>query len=56
MADEVESYTSMALRWWAARIAPHGETCPCLPCADCRAYLGKPPVLQPIPRTVKRAS
>lgn len=48
MSQELESYATMAIRWWQARDRQHGRSCPCLPCADCRAYL-KLPALKPEP-------
>lgn len=57
MAREVKDYATMAWRWWAAGTAPHGEQCPCLPCADCRAFVGKKPLIGTrLPPQVRRVS
>jgi hypothetical protein len=37
------------------RPPPHGESCPCLPCADLRKFLGRPIKLRPL-RPTRRAS
>ena len=42
----VQSYASIGLRLWAEGKYPHGLVCPCLICADTRAYTGWP-VLSP---------
>ena len=34
----VTSYASVGLRLWSAHTKPHGALCPCLICADTRAY------------------
>ena len=36
----VQSYAAFGLRLWAAATRPHGLVCPCLICADTRAYTG----------------
>lgn len=41
----VTSYATQGLRLWADPRSPHGDECPCLICADVRAYLGAPPLI-----------
>jgi hypothetical protein len=38
----VTSYASVGLRLWGQFNTSHGHRCPCLICADTRAYLLKP--------------
>ena len=37
-SDVVTSYAKMGIRLWANHVRPHGILCPCLVCADARAY------------------
>ena len=51
-SDAVHSYASEGLRLWAAGTRPHGLVCPCLICADTRAYTGWPVLIPNIHRVM----
>ena len=40
----VHSYAIVGLRLWVERGSGHSKDCPCLICADTRAYLSYPPL------------